>query len=74
MAIKIKKSHRGLLHKNLGVAKGKKIPASKLSVKKGDSVAVKKRKIFAKIKFRIRLKHCKTLLSLLDQTLIFRTD
>ena len=47
MAIKIKKSHQGLLHKNLGVKKGKKIPASKLKVKKTDSAAVKKRKIFA---------------------------
>ncbi len=45
--IKIKKSHQGLLHKNLGVAKGKKIPSSKLAVKPGDSAAVKKRKVFA---------------------------
>lgn len=47
MAIHIKKSHRGLLHKNLGVAKGKKIPASKLAIHKGDSPALKKRKQFA---------------------------
>jgi len=46
-SIHIKKSHRGLLHKNLGVAKGKKIPASKLKVKSTDSAAVKKRKVFA---------------------------
>lgn len=30
MAIQIKKSHKGLLHKKLGVAQGKKIPAAKL--------------------------------------------
>lgn len=47
MAIKIKKSHRGLLHKDLGIKQGEKIPASKLKVKKGDSAAVKKRKVFA---------------------------
>ena len=47
MSIHIKKSHRGLLHKNLGVAQGEKIPASKLKVKSTDSPAVKKRKIFA---------------------------
>jgi hypothetical protein len=47
MAIKIKKANKGLLHKNLGVAPGKKIPASKLAVKKTDSAAVKKRKVFA---------------------------
>ena len=29
-AIHIKKSHRGLLHKDLSVAKGKKIPVSML--------------------------------------------
>jgi hypothetical protein len=47
MAIKIKKSHKGLLHKNLGVKEGEKIPASKLKVKSTDSAAVKKRKVFA---------------------------
>lgn len=47
MAIKIKKSHRGLLHKNLGIKQGEKIPASKLKIKKTDSPAVKKRKQFA---------------------------
>lgn len=47
MAIKIKKSHKGLLHKNLGVPQGEKIPASKLKIKESDSTAVKKRKVFA---------------------------
>ena len=47
MAIKIKKANRGLLHKNLGVPKGKKIPAGKLAVKSTDSPAIKKRKVFA---------------------------
>jgi hypothetical protein len=45
--IKIKPSHKGLLHKNLGVPQGEKIPASKLAIKAGDSAAVKKRKQFA---------------------------
>lgn len=45
--IHIKKSHKGLLHKNLGVPQGEKIPASKLSIKATDSPAVKKRKQFA---------------------------
>ncbi len=30
MAIRIKKSHKGLLHKKLGVPQGKPIPAGKL--------------------------------------------
>jgi len=47
MAIHIKKSHKGLLHKNLGVPAGKKIPASKLKIKSTDSEAVRKRKQFA---------------------------
>lgn len=47
MSINIKKANRGLLHKNLGVPKGKKIPANKLAIKKTDSTAVKKRKTFA---------------------------
>lgn len=46
-SIYIKESHKGLLHKDLGIAQGKKIPISKLAVKKGDSLAVKKRKVFA---------------------------
>lgn len=47
MAIKIKKKNRGLLHKNLGVPEGEKIPASKLKIKESDSPALKKRKQFA---------------------------
>ncbi len=47
MAIYIKESHKGLLHKNLGVKKGEKIPASKLVVHKSDSATLKKRKVFA---------------------------
>lgn len=47
MAIKIKKSHQGLLHKNLGVKKGKKLTGSQIAIKPGDSPAVKKRKVFA---------------------------
>lgn len=46
--IHIKKSHKGLLHKNLGVKAGHKIPASKLAVHSGDSAALKKRKVFAR--------------------------
>ncbi len=38
---------KGALHKTLGVKKGKKIPASKLRIKKGDSALTKKRKQFA---------------------------
>ena len=38
---------KGALHSKLGVAKGKKIPASKLVIKKGDSALTKKRKQFA---------------------------
>lgn len=45
--ITIKESHKGLLHKSLGVPAGKKIPASKLTIKSSDSPAVKKRKQFA---------------------------
>ena len=49
MAIHIKKSHDGLLHKNLGVAKGKPIPAGKLSkALHSNNAAVKKRAVFAK--------------------------
>lgn len=46
-SIYIKPSCRGLLHKSLGVPQGKNIPASKLAVKKTDSPAIKKRKVFA---------------------------
>jgi len=45
--IKIKKSHKGLLHKDLGVPQGTKIPKSKLEIHKDDSPALKKRKNFA---------------------------
>ncbi len=45
--IHIKESHKGLLHKDLGVSKGKKIPAKKLKVKSSDSPALRKRKVFA---------------------------
>lgn len=45
--IHIEESHKGLLHKNLGVPAGKPIPASKLKIKSTDSAAVKKRKQFA---------------------------
>lgn len=48
MAIKIKKSHKGLLHKDLGVAAGKKIPKSKIKKAANSSdAAVKKRAVFA---------------------------
>jgi hypothetical protein len=48
MAIRIKASHKGLLHKNLGVAAGKPIPASKLAkAKNSSSAAVRKRAVFA---------------------------
>ena len=46
--IAIKKKNQGLLHKNLGVAKGGKIPVSKLkSAKNSKSPAVRKRATFA---------------------------
>lgn len=46
--IHIKKSHEGLLHKNLGVSAGKKIPAKKLSKALHSSdPKVKKRAVFA---------------------------
>lgn len=46
--IKIKKSKVGTLRKALGTKKGKKIPASKLKVKPGDSPAMVKKKTFAR--------------------------
>lgn len=46
--IKIKKSHKGLLHKNLGIKQGEKIPVNKLTVKSTDSAKIKKQKVFAK--------------------------
>lgn len=48
MAIKIKPSHKGLLHKSLGVPAGQKIPAKKLAkAAHSDSAAVRKRAVFA---------------------------
>ena len=48
MSIKIKPSHEGLLHKNLGVAADKPIPAAKLeAAKHSESAAVRKRATFA---------------------------
>lgn len=48
MAINIKPSHKGLLHKDLGVAEGKPISSKKLSsAKKNASPAEKKRIVFA---------------------------
>ena len=48
MAIHIKKSHEGLLHKDLGVAAGKHIPAGKLEkAEHSTDTAVKKRAVFA---------------------------
>ncbi len=46
--IHIKESHKGLLHKKLGISSHKKIPASKLVVKPGDSPATVKQKVFAR--------------------------
>lgn len=46
--IHIKKSHEGLLHKDLGVAQGKPIPAAKMEKAKAHaSPAEKKRIVFA---------------------------
>lgn len=46
--IKIKPSHKGLLHKDLGVSPGKKISTGKLEkAKKTASPAEKKRIVFA---------------------------
>lgn len=46
--INIKPSHKGLLHKDLGVAKGKKIPEAKLEKAKNSSnPAERKRATFA---------------------------
>lgn len=48
MAIHIKPSHKGLLHKDLGVPAGKPIPAGKLAAAKhSDNPAVRKRATFA---------------------------
>jgi len=46
--IHIKKSHEGLLHKDLGVKAGEKIPAKKLTAAKSSSdPAERKRAVFA---------------------------
>jgi hypothetical protein len=46
--IQIKKSHKGELHKDLGVPAGHKIPAEKLAkAAKSKDPAVKKRAVFA---------------------------
>ena len=48
MAIEIKKSHEGRLHKNLGVAANKPIPEAKLeAAKNSSSPAVRKQATFA---------------------------
>lgn len=44
----IKKSHKGLLHKDLGVPQGEKIPRAKLeAAKHSENPAVRKRAVFA---------------------------
>jgi hypothetical protein len=49
MAIKIKKSHKGLLHKDLNVPAGQRIPPGKLAeALHSESAAVRKRAVFAK--------------------------
>lgn len=46
--IKIKPSHKGLLHKNLSVKQGQKIPSAKLAkAAHSKNPAVKKRAVFA---------------------------
>jgi len=46
--IQIKKKNRGLLHENLGVPKGEKIPGAKLEAAKVNAgPALKKRIVFA---------------------------
>ena len=48
MSIHIKASHKGLLHKDLGVASGAPIPEKKLAkAAHSDSAAVRKRAVFA---------------------------
>ena len=48
MAIHIKKSHKGLLHKSLGISQKKGIPLSTLAkAKHSKSPAVRKRATFA---------------------------
>ena len=48
MTIKIKPSHKGLLHKNTGTPAGQKIPAAKVAAAKNSpDPAVRKRAVFA---------------------------
>lgn len=48
MAINIKKSHKGLLHKNLGIKQGEHIPLKALArAKNSSSPAERKRATFA---------------------------
>lgn len=48
MSINIKPSHKGLLHKKLGVKAGNKIPASKIAAaKNSSSPATRKQATFA---------------------------
>lgn len=48
MAIKIKKSHRGLLHKKLGISQHKMIPLKELSkAKHSSSAKLRKEAVFA---------------------------
>lgn len=46
--IHIKPSHKGLLHRDLGIQADKPIPTEKLQSKPGDSPAEAKRKNFAR--------------------------
>jgi hypothetical protein len=48
LAIHIKPSRKGLLHKDLGVPEGQKIPAAKIAAaKKSSNPAIRKRATFA---------------------------
>lgn len=48
MAIKIKKSHQGLLHQDLGVKEGDPIPAAKLEeARNSEDPAERRRAVFA---------------------------
>lgn len=46
--IHIKPSHKGLLHKKLGIPQGQPIPAARLTVHSDDSPALVKEKTFAR--------------------------
>jgi hypothetical protein len=48
MAIRIKPSHKGLLHRDTGTPKGQKIPLASIKAKeKSSDPAVRKRAVFA---------------------------